>query len=198
MADNRKAQADYFVHESSYVDDGAVIGKGTKIWHFSHVMSGARVGENCSLGQNVVISPTSVVGNGVKIQNNVSIYDAVILEDHVFCGPSCVFTNVVNPRSEVVRKHEYRQTVVRRGATLGANSTVVCGHEIGAYAFVAAGAVVTKNVAPYSLMMGVPAVRVGWMCKCGIRLRLEDGAALCADCGMRYRESGETLIPENV
>jgi UDP-2-acetamido-3-amino-2,3-dideoxy-glucuronate N-acetyltransferase len=149
--------ADYFVHSSSFVDDGAVIGAGSKIWHFSHVMPGAVIGERCNLGQNVVVMPGTRLGNNVKVQNNVSIYEGVVLEDDVFCGPSCVFTNVMNPRSHISRKAEYRQTLVRRGATIGANATVVCGVTVGEYAFIGAGAVVTADVPSYGLMVGVPA-----------------------------------------
>ena len=187
--------ADYFVHESSYVDDGAVIGAGTRIWHFSHVMPGAVIGARCNLGQNVVVMPGTRIGNNVKIQNNVSIYEGVVLEDDVFCGPSCVFTNVVNPRSHVSRKEEYRPTLVRRGASIGANATVVCGHTLGEYCFIGAGAVVTGDVPAYALMVGVPARRVGWMCRCGVRL---DGAGAgwsCPACGSPYRESGGVLRP---
>ena len=162
--------ADYFVHESSYVDDGCEIGTGTKIWHFSHIMSGSRIGRQCNIGQNVVVSPQCVIGNNVKIQNNVSIYEGVELEDDVFCGPSMVFTNVMNPRSHVSRKAEYKRTLVRRGATIGANATVVCGVTLGEYAFVGAGAVVSKDVKAFALVTGVPARQVGWMCQCGERL----------------------------
>jgi len=159
-----------FIHESSYVDDGASVGDGTKIWHFCHVMPGAVIGERCSLGQNVVVMPGTRIGNNVKIQNNVSIYEGVELEDDVFCGPSMVFTNVINPRSAVSRKHEYQRTMVRRGATIGANATVLCGVTLGEYAFVGAGAVVTKDVKSFALVTGVPARQVGWMCRCGERL----------------------------
>ena len=179
---------EYFVHDSSYVDDGATVGAGTKIWHFSHVMPGAVIGAGCNLGQNVVIMPGTRIGNNVKIQNNVSVYEGVELEDDVFCGPSCVFTNVMNPRSHVSRKDEYRRTLVRRGASIGANATVVCGATIGEYAFIGAGAVVRGEVLPYALMVGVPARRVGWMCQCGTRLTLTAGSAVCAECGSRYRE----------
>jgi UDP-2-acetamido-3-amino-2,3-dideoxy-glucuronate N-acetyltransferase len=182
--------AEYFVHESSYVDDGCEIGAGTRIWHFSHVMAGSRIGKRCNLGQNVVVSPQCVIGDNVKIQNNVSIYTGVILEDDVFCGPSMVFTNVVNPRSHVSRKDEYRQTLVRKGATIGANSTIVCGHTIGAYAFIGAGAVVTRDVPDYALLLGNPARIAGWMCQCGIKLAATvqpPAAATCAACGARYR-----------
>ncbi len=186
---------DYFVHESSYVDDGAQIGRGTKIWHFSHVMPGAVIGDRCNLGQNVVVMPGTRIGNNVKIQNNVSIYEGVILEDDVFCGPSCVFTNVLTPRSHVSRKHEYRQTVVKRGTSIGANATIVCGVTLGEYSFVGAGAVVTADVPPYALMVGVPARRVGWMCQCGERLAVADGRAACAACDAAYEESNGALRP---
>jgi UDP-2-acetamido-3-amino-2,3-dideoxy-glucuronate N-acetyltransferase len=184
---------DYFVHESSYVDDGARIGKGTKIWHFSHVMPGAVIGERCNLGQNVVVMPGTRIGDNVKVQNNVSIYEGVELEDDVFCGPSCVFTNVLNPRSHVSRKHEYRKTLVRRGASIGANATIVCGVTLGEYAFIGAGAVVTADVPPYALMVGVPARRVGWMCQCGERLHPAEGSGACPVCGARYRERDQRL-----
>jgi UDP-2-acetamido-3-amino-2,3-dideoxy-glucuronate N-acetyltransferase len=179
---------DYFVHESSYVDDGAVIGKGTKIWHFSHVMPGAVIGDRCNLGQNVVVMAGVRLGNNVKVQNNVSIYEGVVLEDDVFCGPSCVFTNVVNPRSHVPRKSEYQPTIVRRGATIGANATIVCGVTLGEYSFIGAGAVVRSDVPPFALMVGVPARRVGWMCRCGVRLHPREGRAACGACGTSYRE----------
>jgi UDP-2-acetamido-3-amino-2,3-dideoxy-glucuronate N-acetyltransferase len=185
--------ADYFVHESSYVDDGAVIGRGTKIWHFSHIMPGAVIGERCNLGQNVVVMPGTRLGNNVKVQNNVSIYEGVVLEDDVFCGPSCVFTNVVNPRSHVSRKSEYQRTLVRRGASIGANATILCGVTLGEYSFIGAGAVVRSDVPPFALMVGVPARRVGWMCQCGVRLQLRDGRGTCAACGATYRES-EALL----
>ncbi len=186
---------DYFVHQSSYVDDGAQIGKGTKIWHFSHVMPGAVIGERCNLGQNVVVMPGTRIGNNVKIQNNVSIYEGVELEDDVFCGPSCVFTNVLNPRSHVSRKHEYRKTLVKRGSSIGANATIVCGVTLGEYAFIGAGAVVASDVPAYALMVGVPARRVGWMCQCGERLPLAGGKGSCAVCGAAYEEASGTLRP---
>ena len=178
----------YFAHESAYVDPGSSIGEGTKIWHFSHIMPGAIIGRGCNIGQNVVVSPGVTIGDNVKIQNNVSVYTGVILEDDVFCGPSMVFTNVVNPRSHVSRKHDYRPTLVRRGATLGANSTVVCGHTVGRYAFVGAGTVVTKDVPDYGLMLGNPGRLVGWMCQCGVRLPPQpDGTTLtCTECGSSY------------
>jgi UDP-2-acetamido-3-amino-2,3-dideoxy-glucuronate N-acetyltransferase len=178
------------VHQSSVVDDGCEIGAGTKIWHFSHVMTRATIGRGCNIGQNVVISPGVVVGDNVKIQNNVSVYTGVILEDDVFCGPSMVFTNVVNPRSHVSRKDEYRRTLVRRGASLGANSTVVCGHTIGRYALVGAGAVVTKDVPDYALVVGNPGRVAGWMCECGVKLTSGaqmPASASCAACRLQYR-----------
>lgn len=194
--------ADVFVHESSYVDEGCEVGKETKVWHFSHIMSGARIGERCNIGQNVVISPQVVIGNNVKIQNNVSIYTGVILEDDVFCGPSMVFTNVVNPRSHVSRKDEYRPTLVKRGASLGANCTVVCGHTIGAYAFIGAGAVVTKDIPDYALVVGNPGRVSGWMCQCGVKLAsgaAPPAQATCAVCSTRYQSTadGRSVAPVN-
>ena len=180
----------FFVHESSYVDDGASIGAGTKIWHFCHVLPGAVIGERCNLGQNVVVMGGTRIGNNVKIQNNVSIYEGVELEDDVFCGPSMVFTNVYNPRALIERKNEYRDTLIKRGATLGANSTIVCGVTVGEYAFVGAGAVVTKDVPPYALIVGVPGRQIGWMSEYGEQLDLPvsgDGEAACPHTGERYR-----------
>src|SRR5215470_17755995 len=185
--------ADFFVHPSGFVDEGAVIGGGTKIWHFSHILPGAVIGERCNLGQNVVVMGGTRIGNNVKVQNNVSIYEGVELEDDVFCGPSCVFTNVINPRSHVSRKHEYKRTLVRRGSTIGANATIVCGVTLGEYAFIAAGAVVTKDVLPYALMAGVPARRIGWMCQCGERLHTSGGKAACGACGAAYQETDGVL-----
>ena len=185
--------SDYFAHESSYIDDGAVIGDGTRIWHFCHVMAGAVIGARSSLGQNVVVMNGTRIGANVKIQNNVSIYEGVELEDDVFCGPSCVFTNVINPRSHVSRKSEYRRTLVRRGASIGANATIVCGATLGEYSFIGAGAVITSDVPAYALMVGVPARRVGWMCQCGRRLQLAGQAAECPDCGAGYREANGVL-----
>ena len=183
---------DYFVHPSSFVDEPAAIGAGTQIWHFSHVMSGATIGARCSLGQNVFVAAGVSIGSNVKIQNNVSIYAGVVLEDDVFCGPSCVFTNVINPRSEIPRKDQYKQTLVRRGATIGANATVVCGVTIGRYAFVAAGAVVRSDVPDYALVAGVPATRKGWMSRHGHRLSERDagGLLVCPESGWRYEETG--------
>lgn len=180
------------VHESAYVDEGATLGAGTRVWHFCHVMGGAVIGERCSLGQNVVVMNGTRIGNNVKIQNNVSVYEGVELEDDVFCGPSMVFTNVVNPRSHVPRKSEYRRTLVKRGATLGANCTVLCGITLGEYAFVAAGAVVTRDVAPFALVAGVPARRIGWMCSCGVRLP-GDGVGTCSACGSSYGRHGSGI-----
>ena len=180
-------------HDSAYVDDGAVIGDGTMIWHFCHVSSGARIGAGCSLGQNVFVAATAVIGNRVRIQNNVSIYDGVVIEDDAFVGPSAVFTNVINPRSEVARKHEYKATRIGTGATIGANATIVCGTTLGRYAFIGAGAVVTHDVAPFALAVGVPAREVGWMCRCGVRLELDRGRATCSACGRTYAHDGVTL-----
>jgi len=181
--------AKYFAHESCYIDDGCVIGDDTKIWHFTHVMTGARIGERCNIGQNVVVSPDVVVGNNVKVQNNVSLYTGVILEDDVFCGPSMVFTNVMNPRSHVSRKHEYRRTLVKRGATIGANATILCGHTIGQYAFIGAGAVVTKDVPDYALVVGNPGRVTGWTCECGVKLARGPKPPIqsrCSACGLTY------------
>jgi UDP-2-acetamido-3-amino-2,3-dideoxy-glucuronate N-acetyltransferase len=189
--------AAFFVHESSFVDDGAVIGEGTRIWHFCHVMPTATVGRKCNIGQNVVISPGVVIGDNVKIQNNVSVYTGVVLEDDVFCGPSMVFTNVVNPRSHVSRKDEYRQTLVKRGASLGANCTVVCGYTIGRFAFVGAGAVVTKDVPDYALVVGNPGRISGWMCECGVKLAAgakPPAEATCGSCGTTYRVTGDGVL----
>jgi UDP-2-acetamido-3-amino-2,3-dideoxy-glucuronate N-acetyltransferase len=183
---------DAFVHESAYVDEGATIGAGTKVWHFCHVLPGAVIGARSSLGQNVVVMNGVKIGNNVKIQNNVSVYEGVELEDDVFCGPSMVFTNVINPRSHVSRKTEYRRTLVRRGATIGANATIVCGATLGEYAFVGAGAVVSKDVPAYALMLGVPARRAGWMCQCGERLP-DSGSGRCAACGSVYESDGDSI-----
>ena len=182
---------DWSVHESSYIDSDVTIGPGTKIWHFCHIQKGAVIGADCSLGQNVNIGPGVRIGNGVRIQNNVSIYEGVELEDYVFCGPSCVFTNVLTPRAGFPVHGVYARTRVREGASLGANSTVVCGHTIGRYAMIGAGAVVTTDVKDYALMAGVPARRIGWVCECGKRLR---GPGLACSCGRTYRLEGEDLV----
>lgn len=179
---------EYFAHETAVIDEGAIIGKGTKIWHFSHIMTGCEIGENCNIGQNVVVSPGVRLGRNVKVQNNVSIYTGVICEDDVFLGPSMVFTNVVNPRSNVNRRGQYTQTIVRRGASIGANATIVCGHDIGEFAFIGAGAVVTKEVLPYALVVGNPARQVGWMSEFGHRLHFdENGMASCPESGETYK-----------
>lgn len=191
MSEMMETPEGYSVHESSYVDEGARVGAGTRIWHFCHVMAGSLIGERCSLGQNVVVMKGVKLGNNVKVQNNVSIYEGVICEDDVFLGPSMVFTNVVNPRSHIVRKDEYQQTLVRRGATIGANATVVCGNELGPYSFVAAGAVVTRDVPGHALVAGVPGRQIGWMCSCGTRLAvaLEESRLTCPACGAGYLQT---------
>ncbi len=179
---------EYYAHDSAIIDEGCTIGKGTKIWHFSHIMSDCIIGENCNIGQNVVVSPKVVLGNNVKVQNNVSIYSGVICEDDVFLGPSMVFTNVVNPRSAVNRRGQYSETIVRTGASIGANSTIVCGHEIGRFAFIGAGAVVTKEVPAYALVIGNPARQAGWMSEFGHRLHFDgNGIAICPESGENYK-----------
>ena len=184
----------YFVHESSYVDEPCQIGKGTKIWHFSHVMKNSVIGENCNIGQNVVVSPDVQLGNNVKIQNNVSVYTGVVCEDDVFLGPSMVFTNVINPRSGVIRKEEYMKTVVKKGASIGANATIVCGNNIGKYAFIGAGAVVTKEVPDYALMVGNPSKNIGWMSEFGERLNFDStGIAICDNTGLKYKLSNHLV-----
>ena len=187
---------DYFVHESSYVDEGAEIGKGTKIWHFSHILRGAKIGEYCNLGQNVSIAGGTVIGNHVKVQNNVSVYEGTVIEDDVFLGPSCVLTNVTNPRSQVLRKSLYEKTLIRRGASIGANATVVCGITIGRYAFIAAGAVIAKDVPDYALMIGVPARQKGWMSRHGHVLKDPDpdGIYACPESGLRYKEVARGIL----
>lgn len=183
---------DVYIHESSYVDDGVHIGAGTKIWHFCHIQAGASIGENCSLGQNVNVANDVRIGNGVKIQNNVSVYEGVTLQDHVFCGPSCVFTNDLTPRAKYPKGHAaYVHTLVGKGATIGANATVVCGHEIGAWSLIGAGAVVTSDVLPHALMLGVPARRVGWVCECGHAL--DESSLACSNCSRRYELKDEVL-----
>lgn len=184
----------FFVHESSYVDEGCTIGSGTKIWHFSHIMRGCIIGRRCNIGQNVVISPEVILGNGVKIQNNVSVYTGVVCEDDVFLGPSCVFTNVINPRAFIERKSEYRKTVVKKGASIGANATIVCGHDIGQYAFVGAGSVVTKTVPDYAMVYGTPARVHGWVCQCGEQLHFKHGVASCNACEAHYIKDSEDKV----
>ena len=185
----------YFAHESAVIDPGAVIGAGTKIWHFSHIMTGSKIGKNCNLGQNVVVSPDVVLGNNVKVQNNVSIYTGVICEDDVFLGPSMVFTNINNPRSAVVRRDQYVQTLVEKGATIGANATIICGNKIGKFAFIGAGAVVTSEVLPYALVVGNPSRQIGWMSEYGHRLEFDsEGQAVCPESGDTYRLKGALVI----
>ena len=186
---------EYQAHETAIIDEGCHIGAGTGIWHFSHIMSGCTIGEHCNIGQNVVISPQVIIGNHVKIQNNVSVYTGVVCEDEVFLGPSCVFTNVLNPRSAIPRKDQYRKTLVRKGATIGANATIVCGHTIGEYALVGAGAVVTKDVPPYALVVGNPSKQIGWVSRYGHRLVFDDkGMATCPESGEKYKlKDGEII-----
>ena len=191
---------DVFIHETSYIDDNVNIGVGTKIWHFSHVLNDCKIGENCSFGQNVVIGPNVDIGNHVKIQNNVSIYEGVTLEDGVFCGPSCVFTNVHNPRSKIVRKNEYRKTLVQKGVTLGANCTIVCGVTIGKFAFIGAGAVISKDVANYALMVGVPAKQIGWMSEYGEKLDLPlrgNAETICKHTNQKYQLKDNKVFLED-
>lgn len=192
---------DISVHSSSVVDNGAQIGDGTKIWHFSHICAGAVIGDNCSLGQNVFVGNKVQIGSNVKIQNNVSVYDSVTLEDDVFCGPSMVFTNVYNPRSHIIRKHEYRTTLVKKGATIGANATIICGVTLGEYSFIGAGAVVKADVYPYALMVGVPARKIGWICRCGVVLenvnRLLPKKVCCKECGLAYKITEDHCEPEH-
>lgn len=180
-------EKEYFAHDTAVIDENCTIGKGTKIWHFSHIMSGCKIGNNCNIGQNVVVSPKVILGNNVKIQNNVSVYTGVICEDDVFLGPSMVFTNVVNPRSAVNRRGEYVETLVKKGVSIGANATIVCGHPIGEFAFIGAGAVVTKEVAPYALVIGNPAKQAGWMSEYGHKLVFDEaGIAICPESGEKY------------
>ncbi len=184
----------YFAHETAVVDEGCEIGEGTKIWHFSHIMTNSKIGKSCNIGQNVVISPEVVLGNNVKVQNNVSIYTGVICEDDVFLGPSMVFTNVMNPRSAVNRRDQYTKTIVRKGASIGANATIVCGHNIGAYAFIGAGAVITKEVPAYALVVGNPARQIGWMSEYGHRLNFDEkGQAICPESEEKYYFDGKNV-----
>jgi UDP-2-acetamido-3-amino-2,3-dideoxy-glucuronate N-acetyltransferase len=186
--------ADYFIHASSFADEGCSIGKGTRIWHFCHIMKGAIIGENCAIGQNVNIGSKAIVGNGVKIQNNVSIYDDVIIEDDVFCGPSCVFTNVFNPRAFIERKHEYKKTIVKKGTSIGANATIVCGVTLGEYCFIGAGSVVTKDVPSYGLVYGNPSSVQGWICECGEKLNEN---LSCSVCEKNYMKTDFGLLRNN-
>lgn len=188
------SERDFFAHDTAVIDEGCSIGKGTKIWHFSHIMKDAVIGEKCNLGQNVVVSPGVKLGNNVKVQNNVSIYTGVICEDDVFLGPSMVFTNIINPRSAVIRRDMYVETLVRRGASIGANATIVCGNEIGEYSLIGAGAVITKNVKPFALVIGNPGRQTGWVSEYGHKLSFDDeGVAICPESGQKYRLSGELV-----
>lgn len=189
-----KKNIEYFAHPSSVIDEGCTIGSGTKIWHFSHIMSGAIIGKNCNIGQNVVVSPKVILGNNVKVQNNVSIYTGVICEDDVFLGPSCVFTNIINPRSAINRRENYAKTIVGKGATIGANATIVCGNNIGKYSFIGAGAVVTKTIEDYVLVVGNPAIQKGWMSEYGHRLEINDGIGICPESGEIYKLQDSKLI----
>ncbi|MBT4412849.1 MAG: N-acetyltransferase [Polaribacter sp.] len=186
---------DYFAHETAVIDDNCTIGKGTKIWHFSHIMSNCSIGESCNLGQNVVVSPEVILGKNVKVQNNVSIYTGVICEDDVFLGPSMVFTNVINPRSAIIRKNEYLKTIVKKGASIGANATIVCGNDIGEFAFIGAGAVVTKEILPYALVVGNPSKQIGWVGEFGHRLEFnKQGFATCKESGQEYQLKDNSVI----
>jgi UDP-2-acetamido-3-amino-2,3-dideoxy-glucuronate N-acetyltransferase len=187
--------AGFWAHSTAIVDEGAVVGDGTKIWHFSHVCKGTEIGPNCSFGQNVYVGPSTKIGAGARVQNNVSIYDMVELEEDVFVGPSAVFTNVINPRAHVPRKHEYKKTVVERGATIGANATIVCGTRLGRFSFVAAGAVVTRDTKPYEMVGGVPARHMGWMCQCGVKLSGAGASVKCGACGASYVKGADGLAP---
>ncbi len=187
-------QNKYFVHPSSFIDDGVSVGNGTKIWHFCHILKGSKIGSECIVGQNVSIGPDVLIGNNCKIQNNVSVYKAITLEDDVFCGPSCVFTNVYNPRAFIERKQEFRPTLVKKGATIGANATIVCGVTVGKYAMVGAGAVIKSVVPDYAIFVGVPAKQAGWVCKCGTTLEFDNYNAVCKRCGNIYKISNGNLI----
>lgn len=189
--ERREKKRKFFVHESSCVDHGVEIGEGTKIWHFSHILKNSRIGKNCIIGQNVMVGPDVQIGEGCKIQNNVSIYKGVTLEDNIFCGPGCVFTNVINPRAFIERKDEFKQTLVKEGATIGANATVVCGVTIGKYAFIGAGAVVNKDVCDYALVVGVPVRQIGWICICGLTLKV--ATLKCSKCGKKYKLEDKKL-----
>ena len=184
----------FFINPTAVIEKGAIVGKGTKVWHFSHIMTGARIGKDCILGQNTFVAKDVVIGNGVKVQNNVSIYEGVTLEDFVFCGPSVVFTNVINPRSQISRRHEFRVTQVKKGATLGANSTIICGTTIGRFSLIGAGAVITKNVPDYAIMKGVPAKFAGWVCECGEKLDFSQDKAVCDTCRKYYKKTKYQLV----
>jgi len=190
--DQRPMTNDYFAHESAYIDEGCEIGRGTKIWHFCHVMSGSTIGENCNIGQNVVIGPDATIGNQCKIQNNVSVFKGVTLEDGVFCGPSMVFTNVYNPRAELRKMDQVRSTLVKKGVTIGANATIICGTTLGRYSFIGAGTVITKDVPDHALIVGNPGCRIGWVCSCGESLADD---LTCTVCGKKHRENENGLIP---
>jgi len=191
-------EKDYFAHETAVIDEGCHIGRGTKIWHFSHIMKDSSIGEKCNIGQNVVVSPGVTLGNNVKVQNNVSIYTGVVCEDDVFLGPSMVFTNILNPRSAIVRRDQYEKTTVRKGASIGANSTIICGHEIGEYSLIGAGAVITKDVKPYALMIGNPGRQSGWVSEFGHKLLFNDeGMATCPESGQKYRLKGNSVTRIN-
>lgn len=190
---SKSKKLDYFLHESSYIDEGVKIGRATQIWCFSHILKGSKIGRNCKIGQNVVVGPDAKIGNNVKIQNNVSVYPGVTLEDDVFCGPSCVFTNVFNPRSAIPRMDEVRTTLVKRGASIGANATIICGNNIGRYAFIGAGAVVTKDVPDYALVYGNPARKMGHICECGIKLNFNRNLAVCTVCAKKYIKKADTV-----
>ncbi len=196
---SKSGKQEYFLHESSYVDEGCDIGGGTQIWHFSHVLKGSKIGKSCKIGQNVVIGPNVTIGNGCKIQNNISLYEGVTLEDEVFCGPSMVFTNVFNPRSAIPRMSELRLTLVKKGATIGANATIICGNTIGQYAFIGAGAVVTEDVPDYALVIGNPGRIEGWMCECGVKLSFDkQGDSRCKTCTLVYEKINEGTIRNKV
>ena len=187
----------YFVHESAYIDEGVELGAGSKVWHFSHILKGSLIGKECIIGQNVAIGPEVTIGNRCKVQNNVSIYKGVVFEDEVFCGPSCVFTNVYNPRAFIERKHEFKETIVKKGATLGANATIVCGVTIGRYAMIGAGAVVKSNLPDHAIVVGVPAKQIGWACRCGTTLRFNDQRAVCEYCQDKYElKNGQLQMAE--
>jgi UDP-2-acetamido-3-amino-2,3-dideoxy-glucuronate N-acetyltransferase len=190
---NRSFQDKYFIHHTSFVDDGVDIGEGSQVWHFSHILKGSKIGKDCRIGQNVVIGPNASIGNNCKIQNNVSIYEGVTLEDSVFCGPSCVFTNVFNPRCEIPRMRELKTTLAKKGATIGANATIVCGHSLGKYCFIGAGSLVAKDVPDYALVYGNPAKIQGYMCECGIKLKFKKNKAVCIACGKQYKQSAKKV-----